>query len=699
MNFLTKLETRFQELLFLFGLIGFPLMLFGVTAPIWMNETQSLQNSLGSWGYGFFNNAWELFGYASFLIPIFFVELLIATILRFHELKQLVRQYPFVLWRTGLYLFCLTAFATLLGVTESSRVIASSDGAAIASAAAETLKINFSGYIGNSFGFWLHSKLGAYGAFGTMAFFIIGAGIFSGALDLVALAMGVSNLCKKIMAHFFTKFEEELKSTTAALSHGSILAPGLGSSPSNSFQNFYSQFDYRDLRSNTGVNLIGPSHENTTKPSRAKRKSPVSKTSVESTEKVEIEATAEISTEKKELELKPYTKRTKLPEKTCLDSQSKFKIPSEQELQEKSLVIEDRLLSFGVKGSITDVHPGIRLTMFEFMPESGIKLSKISALSSDLALLLGASSIRILAPIPGKSTVGIEVPNETTTALNFSTCLSAIQKAHKTMNLPVLIGEDVTRKVHVQDLSAMPHLLISGTTGSGKSVFVNTLINSLIFTKSPKDLRMIMIDPKMIELTPYNSLPHLAKPVISDVTEAKETLQWAEREMDRRYNAFAEIGARNIESFNEKIKQISKARVEESLGRKIDWNWSTMPFLVIIIDELADLMITQGKEVEIPITRIAQKARACGIHMVLCTQRPSADIVTGLIKTNFPSRISFKVSSNIDSRTIIDQSGAEKLLGNGDMLFLPNGKSIERLQGAFISETEVNSVVSNLTNS
>lgn len=265
------------------------------------------------------------------------------------------------------------------------------------------------------------------------------------------------------------------------------------------------------------------------------------------------------------------------------------------------------------------------------------------------------------------------------------------------MKLPIALGTNVYNEPVIADISTMPHMLVSGTTGSGKSVFINTLITSLLFTLSPKQLRFLMIDPKMIELSPYNGIPHLLKPVVTDVEDAKNCLVWAEKEMDRRYTMFSETQARNLESFNEAIKNGSKAGLERKLGRKIDWNWGEIPQIVVVIDELADLMITQGKDVEIPITRIAQKARAAGIHLVIATQRPSSEIVTGLIKTNFPTRIAFKVSSSVDSRTILDSSGAEKLLGNGDMLFLPNGKTAQRIQASFISEPEVKKIVNHIS--
>jgi S-DNA-T family DNA segregation ATPase FtsK/SpoIIIE len=271
--------------------------------------------------------------------------------------------------------------------------------------------------------------------------------------------------------------------------------------------------------------------------------------------------------------------------------------------------------------------------------------------------------------------------------------LKPLQKAAKEMSLPVVIGKDVHNNTIVEDIAKMPHLLVSGTTGSGKSVFINNLVVSLLYTLSPKNLRFIMIDPKMIELSPYNGIPHLLRPVVTDLNEAKEQLVWAQNEMDRRYQAFSDIGAREINSFNELIKKGDKKFFERKTGLKIEWKWEELPQIVIIVDELADLMITQGKEVEIPITRIAQKARAAGIHLIIATQRPSAEVVTGLIKTNFPTRVAFKVSSSIDSRTILDSSGAEKLLGNGDMLFVPNGKAIVRYQSPYISEEEVRRLV------
>ncbi|MEZ4814098.1 MAG: DNA translocase FtsK 4TM domain-containing protein [Bdellovibrionota bacterium] len=406
----------------------------------------------------------------------------------------------------------------------------------------------------------------------------------------------------------------------------------------------------------------------------------------------DLEDSSEEKLVEKEVSVSKWSKTYNFPKASFLSKSKDTKHKSSASQQKaQSKLVEDCLAGFGLKGNVVAAHCGDRLSMFEFEPEAGVKISKIQSLTNDLALSLGAPSIRILAPIPGKNTIGIEIPNESYGTLSLGNLIEASLK-NKSAVLPFAMGKNVYNEVVVADLNAMPHLLVSGTTGSGKSVFMNCLITSLLYNKSPKDLRFLMIDPKMIELTPYNGIPHLLKPVICDVDESKDALVWAEHEMDRRYQAFADVGARNIDTYNKKIKTVSKKSLERKLSKKIE-EPEHMPYIVIVIDELADLMITQGKEVEKPITRIAQKARACGIHLILATQRPSAEIVTGLIKTNFPSRIAFKVSSSIDSRTILDTSGAERLLGQGDMLYLPNGKHIERLQGAFVSEDEVSKIV------
>lgn len=347
-----------------------------------------------------------------------------------------------------------------------------------------------------------------------------------------------------------------------------------------------------------------------------------------------------------------------------------------------------QLEEFKVAGKVVRIHEGPVVTTFEFEPSAGQKVSKITSLSEDLARLLEARSLRILSPIPGKKTLGFEVPNQDIRMVGFKDFIS-----HKTFNardtqLPIGMGADTSGKAFVADLAAMPHLLVAGSTGSGKSVFINTLIASLISRHSPRKLRFVMIDPKMVELAAFNDIPHMACPVVTDPKEdAKSKLDALVAEMDKRYQQFQLLGTRNITGFNDIIKAGKKASYPKYEGR-----WAPMPYVVLIVDELADLMMTLGKDAETPITRLAQKARAAGIHVVIATQRPSADVVTGLLKANFPTRVAFRVSSSIDSRTILDQSGAELLLGKGDMLY-QSSQGVVRLHGAYLSDAELNKLV------
>lgn len=350
--------------------------------------------------------------------------------------------------------------------------------------------------------------------------------------------------------------------------------------------------------------------------------------------------------------------------------------------------LAQQLSEFKIHGEITAVTQGPVVTTFEFKPAPGTKVSKISALGEDLARLLKAQSLRVIAPIPGKDTVGFEVPNTDRAIIGFADLIEAKEFSSAKRKLPIAMGVDIFGNPVIEDLAEMPHLLVAGSTGSGKSVFMNTLIASLIARHSAATLRFVMIDPKMVEMAAYNALPHMACPVITDPqNEAKEVLKQLCVEMDDRYMRMRAVGARNIDSFNDVVKTRRKGEFNEFEGR-----WAPMPYIVLIIDEMADMMMLLGKEAEAPITRLAQKARACGIHLVLATQRPSADVVTGLIKANFPTRVAFRVMSGIDSRTILDQNGAETLLGKGDMLYLASGGAV-RLHGAYLSESEVQSMV------
>lgn len=358
---------------------------------------------------------------------------------------------------------------------------------------------------------------------------------------------------------------------------------------------------------------------------------------------------------------------------------------SDDELRQTASKLQDTLKSFNVNVRMGAVTCGPTVTRYEILPEQGVRVNKITNLADDLKLSLAAASIRIEAPIPGKAAVGIEVPNPVPSSVYFRELLEGDSFTKAKSALTFAVGKDIGGKLIMADIGKMPHLLIAGATGSGKSVCINTLIMSILYKADPKDVKLIMIDPKVVELSVYNGIPHLFCPVVTDPKEAAAALNWAVREMMDRYNKFKELGVRNIAGYNEKIQTVENA---EAAG------YARMPYLVVIVDEFADLMMVASKEVEDAVCRLAQLARAAGIHLVLATQRPSVNVITGVIKANIPSRIAFSVSSAIDSRTILDKGGAEKLLGKGDMLFFPSGYSEPvRVQGAFVSDKEVSDVV------
>ena len=356
-------------------------------------------------------------------------------------------------------------------------------------------------------------------------------------------------------------------------------------------------------------------------------------------------------------------------------------------IQKNTEILESTFKSFGVHVIVKKAVLGPTVTRYEVQPAVGVKVSKIVNLADDLALALAAKDIRIEAPIPGKPLIGIEVPNRTTSAVSFKDVMAHQDAKSKEISLDVPLGKDVEGKVISADLRKMPHLLIAGSTGSGKSVAINTIITSVLMKAYPEDVKLVLIDPKMVELSVYNGIPHLLIPVVTDAKLATNALRKTVKEMERRYQLFAAGGVRNITEYNQKVVE-NNADKNNSVMEKL-------PYIVVIVDELSDLMMVAGHDVEDAIVRLAQMARAAGIHMILATQRPSVDVITGLIKANVPSRISFAVSSGVDSRTILDQVGAEKLLGRGDMLFLPIGAAKpERVQGAYISVTEVEKIVS-----
>ncbi|QXE90125.1 DNA translocase FtsK 4TM domain-containing protein [Geomonas subterranea] len=389
-------------------------------------------------------------------------------------------------------------------------------------------------------------------------------------------------------------------------------------------------------------------------------------------------------------------------------------------------LMEKKLKDFGVEGEVVEICPGPVITMYEFSPGPGIKVSRIAGLQDDLTMALQAHSIRIVAPIPGKGVVGIELPNRERDMVSLREIFNSEQFHKGKMKLPMALGKDIAGTPLVTDLAKMPHLLVAGATGSGKSVAINTMILSLLYTSTPNDVRIIMVDPKMLELSVYEGIPHLLLPVVTNPKKAALALKWAVEEMGRRYRLMSDKGVRNIDSYNRELERQEKedaenraretvvveeidesdhledpedmeareAAIQAFLAKEEQLEHGHLPYIVVIVDELADLMMVAGREIEESIARLAQMARAAGIHLILATQRPSVDVITGLIKANFPARISFQVSSKIDSRTILDGNGAESLLGAGDMLFLPPGTSkMLRSHGAFVSDAEVQRVV------
>ena len=372
-----------------------------------------------------------------------------------------------------------------------------------------------------------------------------------------------------------------------------------------------------------------------------------------------------------------------------------------QELENVSRDVEQHLLDFGIQADVVAVHPGPVVTRFELQLAAGIKVSKLTALAKDLARSLSVISVRVVEVIPGKTVVGLELPNQSREVVRLSDVLSADVYQHAHSPLTLALGVDIAGHPMVVDLAKMPHLLVAGTTGSGKSVGINAMILSILFKASPEQVRLIMVDPKMLELSVYDGIPHLLTPVVTDMKEAASALRWCVEEMERRYKLMASLGVRNLAGYNTKVAEgIEKGEpLVNPLWKPVDSmditapELQALPYVVVVIDELADMMMVVGKKVEQLIARIAQKARAAGIHMILATQRPSVDVLTGLIKSNIPTRISFQVSSKIDSRTILDQQGAEQLLGHGDMLYLAPGSGAPlRVHGAFVDDKEVHRI-------
>jgi S-DNA-T family DNA segregation ATPase FtsK/SpoIIIE len=368
---------------------------------------------------------------------------------------------------------------------------------------------------------------------------------------------------------------------------------------------------------------------------------------------------------------------------------------SKDEIIKRSLILEKKLLDFGIEGRVTQALPGPVITVYEFEPAPGVKVSRIASLADDLAMSLRAMSVRVLAPIPGKSVVGIEVPNPSREMVFLKELLASAEFEKSESKLTMLLGKDVGGTPMMVDLATVPHLLIAGSTGSGKSVGINAMICSILYKATPAEVKFIMIDPKMLELSIYEGIPHLITPVVTNPKKAANALRWAVAEMERRYERLSELGVRNIDGYNRYVdREKAKAANQGGEGAQQKAPPEKLPYIVVIIDELADLMMVASKDVEDALARLAQMARAAGVHLIVATQRPSVDVLTGLIKANFPARISYQVRTRVDSRTILDSMGADTLLGKGDMLLLPPGVTkLMRIHGPFVSDEEIHRVV------
>ena len=695
----SQLETPLQEICFLLTVM---MAIFTVVGGMifLLTPVEELHTFFGILGTNFLFQIFQILGLSTFLISVTILYIGGSMTARCHHLVDIPRNYFFFISQVLFHLCFLILISSLFTVLQLHFQYLTLD----------RLQQGAGGVIGQTLGGILYDNFGLYGALTVLVCTALIVGIASGQIALVNILLWIRDQIQTSVSYVFSTIKIGFKyilfylnsvtkkvgldfypKTSLISSLDNAQNENLQTTPQASFKKQYLKdiiSDNKDVTDNENDIREDEYGKNQRQVSSSppKRKN---KKKTESIQKVQKESQKDQENQNEQdlsITLKKWAKAYKKPDINLLSPPQKK--PKKTDNQSKNL--EECLQNFQISGKVVNFHVGPTLTMYEFQPNSGVKVSKISNLSDDLALLLGAKSIRILTPIPGKMTVGIEIPNKDPYMVSFKQMVPPMQKGRK--QLPLALGLDVYNQAIIQDLCEMPHLLVSGTTGSGKSVFINTAINSLLFNKSPKHLRFIMIDPKMIELNPYNRIPHLLYPVVTDLTEAKDILCWAEQEMDMRYQKFSDLHSRNIESFNETIKKDSKKTAQRRASKEFQWEWAELPYIVIVIDELADLMITQGKLVELPITRIAQKARACGIHMIMATQRPSAEIVTGLIKTNFPTRIAFKVSSSIDSRTILDSTGAEKLLGNGDMLFMQQGGQIERLQGCFLSEKDVKKV-------
>ena len=513
-----------------------------------------------------------------------------------------------------------------------------------------------------------------------LAFGELGTYVILGAVFLFAFLLIFDILLANLFLHL-NNFKDSIKEFFAGQKNKKNKASTLKKPKQNKKkESFFLVRKLKDLFKDKNDNSKKKKEKKKNQIAKAKTKKPVNKTKKKKNN--------QNSTAKKKKESKvsrSYNQSDNVQQKLELDG---YQLPtldlldmveqSENVFLDQTDTLKETLDNFGVQAEVVDVNYGPTVTRYEVQPAPGVKVSKILSLSNDIALSMAASDVRIEAPIPGKAAVGIEMPNQNQSLVTIRELLDSETFQNSSSKLTIALGKDISGKATVADLAKMPHMLVAGATGSGKSVFINSVINSILYKADPDEVKFLLIDPKMVELTIYKGIPHLIAPVVTDAKKASTALRWVVQQMERRYELFAAQGARGIDSYN----------------RQIDDEEDKLPYVVVIIDELADLMMVSANEVEDAICRLAQKARAAGIHLILATQRPSVDVITGVIKANIPTRVSFSLSSQADSRTILDEGGAEKLLGKGDMLFAPvDSNKPKRIQGAFISDKELKRVV------
>jgi S-DNA-T family DNA segregation ATPase FtsK/SpoIIIE len=660
----TYLQHFFREggLILVIGLSLFLLLAlttYHISDPGWSDtgETQQIANAGGKVGAWLSDIMLYLFGYTAYLFPFMFIY---ASWLALSQPKphyEGLKKWLFILKAVGFLLFLIACagLASLFWQTQPTN-----------------LPYSTGGVLGNVIGFDLLSFFNTIGTFLILfALFLTGFTLFTG-LSWLKISEFVG-LCVSKLATFvksyFTKLEED-------------------------------EFILEPVESPIKAKADQPKKVEPKLSSTASPEPPL----IVVTPPKKIEPSVRAQQEKQTVLFDPQLEGS-LPPLSLLDlaEKSEIKNYSTQQLEEMSRDVELRLNDFGIEAKVVAVHPGPVVTRFELQLAAGTKVSRISNLVKDLARSLSVISVRVVEVIPGKSVIGLEIPNEHREIVRLREILSSQQFDNARSPITLALGKDIAGHPVIVDLAKMPHLLVAGTTGSGKSVGLNAMLLSLLFKSTPKDLRIILIDPKMLELAVYDAIPHLLVPVVTDMKEAANALRWCVAEMDRRYKLMASFGVRNLAGYNVKVREAQKNGAplldplwQNDSGEK-PAELQELPNIVVIADEFADMMMVIGKKVEELITRLAQKARAAGLHLIMATQRPSVDVITGLIKANIPTRIAFQVSSKIDSRTILDQAGAEQLLGNGDMLYLAPGTGIPvRVHGAYVADEEVHRVVADL---